>query len=91
MDKLKSLNFDTPLALGRGEVIKNRFFKSAMSEQLGDSRHDPRPGLATLYERWAAGGVGLMVTGNVMIDRTALGEPHNVVLDEASDLPRFEK
>ena len=82
---------DTPLELARGGVIKNRFFKSAMSEQLGDKQNDPLPGLATLYARWAAGGIGLQVTGNVMIDRTALGEPHNVVLDEQSDLAGFEK
>lgn len=91
MDRFKSLNFDTPLELTRGDLIKNRFFKSAMSEQLGDKRHDPRSGLATLYSRWAAGGVGLMVTGNVMVDRTALGEPYNVVLDQASRLPLFEE
>jgi len=91
MTDFASLRFDTPLELTRGETIKNRFFKSAMSEQLGDKQHDPLPGLATLYARWAAGGAGLMMTGNVMIDRTALGEPHNVVLDNASRLPLFEK
>jgi 2,4-dienoyl-CoA reductase-like NADH-dependent reductase (Old Yellow Enzyme family) len=86
-----TITLDTPLELGRGQPIKNRFCKSAMSEQLGDKRHDPLPGLATLFKRWAAGGVGLMVTGNVMIDRTALGEPHNVVLDTQSDLALFEQ
>ena len=91
MAHVQSVRFDTPLALPRGAVIKNRFFKSAMSEQLGDRRHDPGPGLMTLYGRWAAGGCGLMVTGNVMIDRSALGEPHNVVLDQQSNLPLFEK
>ena len=30
------------------------------------------------------------MTGNVMVDRTALGEPRNVVLDEKSDLTAFE-
>jgi len=90
MNAYEAVQFDTPLALARGGSMKNRFFKSAMSEQLGDKRHDPKPGLVTLYERWAAGGVGQMVTGNVMIDRSALGEPHNVVLDKESDLPRFE-
>ena len=91
MENSAPLNFDTPLKLTRGEKIKNRFWKSAMSEQLGDREHNPLPGLATLYKRWADGGVGLLVTGNVMIDRTALGEPHNVVLDKNSHLPFFEK
>jgi 2,4-dienoyl-CoA reductase-like NADH-dependent reductase (Old Yellow Enzyme family) len=78
-------SFATPLDLPCGARIKNRFLKSAMSEQLGDVRHDATPGLATLYRTWAEGGVGLQVTGNVMVDRTALGEPLNVALDDASD------
>jgi len=68
--------------LGRGVCIKNRFFKSALSEQLGDSDRGPRPDLITLYRRWAEGGSGLLVTGNVMIDRRFLGEPGNVVLED---------
>jgi 2,4-dienoyl-CoA reductase-like NADH-dependent reductase (Old Yellow Enzyme family) len=77
--------------LKNGQVIKNRLFKSAMSEQLGTKDHNPIPGLATLYQRWAEGGIGIAMTGNVMIDRGALGEPKNVVLDEKSDLPAFQK
>jgi len=77
--------------LKNGQVIKNRLFKSAMSEQLGTPEHNPTSGLATLYSRWAQGGIGLAITGNIMIDRTALGEPKNVVLDEHSDLEPFKK
>ena len=77
--------------LKNGQEIKNRLFKSAMSEQLGTRKHDPKPGLAKLYSRWAKGGIGLSMTGNIMIDRGALGEPKNVVLDEQSDLTEFKK
>lgn len=76
--------------LKNGQEIKNRLFKSAMSEQLGLRDHNPKPGLAKLYGRWAEGGIGLSMTGNIMIDRTALGEPKNVVLDEKSDLTEFK-
>lgn len=69
--------------------VKNRLFKSAMSEQLGDKLHNPTQGLMRVYQTWAEGGIGLSVTGNVMIDRTALGEPKNVVLDEDSDIAKF--
>ena len=75
--------------LQNGTVIKNRLFKSAMSEQLGTQEHNPKPGLATLYKTWAQGGLGLSITGNIMVDRTALGEPKNVVLDEKSNLEPF--
>ena len=71
-------------------TIKNRFFKSAMSEQLGDRLSNPTPGLARVFETWAEGGCGLLVTGNVMVDRQALGEPKNVVLDEQSNLKAFK-
>ena len=76
------ISLDDGYELERGACIKNRFFKSALSEQLGDSDHRPRPELNTLYRRWAEGGAGLLVTGNVMIDRRFLGEPGNVVLED---------
>ena len=72
-------------------IAKNRLFKSAMSEQMADSEHNPTVELIHLYRTWALGGTGLLVTGNVMIDRTALGEPKNVVLDQASDLSLFRR
>jgi len=84
------LKLDTPFTLKNGTIIKNRLFKSAMSEQLGNRNHNPTAGLANLYRRWAKGGIGLMMSGNIMIDRTALGEPKNVVLDEKSDLAPFK-
>lgn len=72
--------------LPNGTVIKNRLVKSAMSESLGTYDNRVTPGLVRLYERWADGGIGLCITGNVMIDRRALGEPGNVVLEDERDL-----
>ncbi|SFT99831.1 2,4-dienoyl-CoA reductase [Pseudovibrio denitrificans] len=77
--------------LRNGVTLKNRFFKAAMAEQLADKHHNPKPGLVTLYKTWAEGGAGLLVTGNLMIDRHHLGEPMNVVLDEESDLSLFRE
>ena len=91
MSQENTVNVSTPLELKNGTVIKNRLFKSAMSEQLGDSGHHPTAALSTLYAAWANGGIGLSVTGNVMVDRRALGEPRNVVLDEKSDLAAFKR
>ena len=75
-----------PLALRRGAPIPNRLMKSAMSEVLATKGHAPGPQLARLYRTWAEGGLGLAVTGNVMIDRSALGEPGNVVVEDDRDL-----
>ncbi|MCL9775670.1 NADH:flavin oxidoreductase/NADH oxidase family protein [Vibrio methylphosphonaticus] len=86
---MNSINISESFSLTNGQSIKNRLFKSAMSEQLADKQHNPTAGLVTLYQRWAEGGIGLAITGNVMVDRGALGEPKNVVLDENSDLACF--
>lgn len=91
MSKDQIISLDTPFSLKNGNIIKNRLFKSAMSEQLGDKQHNPTQGLANLYHRWAQGGLGLSMSGNIMIDRGALGEPKNVVLDEQSDLDAFRR
>lgn len=86
---LTAPTIDAPVRIG-GLLVKNRLFKPAMSEQLADRKNNPRAHLmAALYRRWAEGGIGLMTSGNLMVDRGALGEPSNVVLDEKSDLQAF--
>jgi len=77
-----------PLKLPCGHEVKNRFFKSAMSEILGTVDHQVSQGLVKLYRQWAMGGAGVLVTGNVMVDRKALGEPRNVVFDEQADVSK---
>jgi len=72
--------------LPNGVTVKNRLFKSAMSEGLGNKDGSPKPMLNLLYRKWAEGGIGLCVTGNVMIDRRALGEPGNVFIEDRSGL-----
>ncbi|MFI5610608.1 NADH:flavin oxidoreductase/NADH oxidase family protein [Amycolatopsis sp. NPDC051903] len=69
-----------PFKLRCGAVLPHRLAKSALSEQLGDRRNAPTRELAELYRTWARGGAGLLVTGNVMVDPAALGEPRNVAL-----------
>ncbi|AJG24358.1 NADH:flavin oxidoreductase/NADH oxidase family protein [Cupriavidus basilensis] len=75
-----------PLRLPNGCVLRNRLAKAAMSETLGTYDNRPTLDLVQLYRRWAASGLGLIVTGNVMIDRRALGEPGNVVIEDETDL-----
>lgn len=76
-----------PLRLPNGSLLRNRLAKAAMSETLGTYDNRPTPDLVQLYRRWAASGLGLIMTGNVMIDRRALGEPGNVVIEDEADLP----
>lgn len=79
-----------PLKLPNGSVIRNRILKSAMSEALANPSGAPTPELVRLYQAWADGGVGLCVTGNVMVDRRAVGEPGNVVIEDARDMDALQ-
>lgn len=86
-----STTISQPITLQNGRKIKNRLLKSAMSEQLGLPNRDSGDALVNLYKQWADGGCGVLVSGNIMVDRKHLGEPRNVVLDEQSDLSAFRK
>ena len=67
-----------------GKIAKNRFFKSAMEEQLA-KHNQPTQTLVHLYDTWAKGGIGISVTGNVMVAENGKGSINDVVItDERS-------
>ena len=76
----------TPITFPNGTTIKNRFFKSAMSEGMGTRDFQPKKNIATLYKRWAEGGTGLIITGNIMVDPKGTAEPGNIVFDKNSNM-----
>jgi len=81
----------TPLVLPNGAVISNRLAKAAMEENMADADHAPSDALLRLYEAWAAGGAGLILTGNVMVDHRAMTGPNGVVLEDGTHLERFRR
>ncbi|MFB6835775.1 NADH:flavin oxidoreductase/NADH oxidase family protein [Streptomyces sp. NPDC056361] len=81
----------SPLTLRSGGVLKNRIAKAAMEENMADDRQLPDRRLLSLYRRWAAGGTGLLITGNVMVHAEALTGPAGVVLDEHAPLHPFSE
>lgn len=78
MDAKKVLG--QPLTLPSGEVLPNRLAKAAMSEGLSDPRGHATDALIGLYQRWAEGGIGLQITGNVQVDARHLERPGNVIV-----------
>jgi 2,4-dienoyl-CoA reductase-like NADH-dependent reductase (Old Yellow Enzyme family) len=70
--------------------IKNRIVKAAMEENMSDENLLPSDELINLYGMWAKGGSGLLITGNVMVDKEAMTGPGGVVLDKDSELTRFK-
>ncbi|WP_153815031.1 NADH:flavin oxidoreductase/NADH oxidase family protein [Streptomyces sp. SUK 48] len=79
----------SPLSLRSGQVLDNRIAKAAMEENMAGDGQLPGKELSGLYRRWAAGGSGLLITGNVMVHAEALTGPGGVVLDEAAPLEPF--
>ncbi|QDP00982.1 NADH:flavin oxidoreductase/NADH oxidase family protein [Thalassotalea sp. PS06] len=81
----------TPLKLANGQVIKNRLVKAAMEENLGDAKLGPSNELVNLYRQWVRGGVGAIITGNVMVDRLAMTGPGGIALEAESNLDAFRE
>jgi 2,4-dienoyl-CoA reductase-like NADH-dependent reductase (Old Yellow Enzyme family) len=81
----------TPLVLPNGAVISNRLAKASIEENMADYEHLPSEDLFRLYRAWADGGAGLILTGNVMIDRRALTGPGGIVLENDKHLDRFSE
>ncbi|CAM2171341.1 NADH oxidase [Paraburkholderia sacchari] len=80
-----------PLTLPNGGTLPNRIAKAAMEENLADAGQLPGVALWRLYEAWGAGGAGLLITGNVMIDGRALTGPGGVVLERGTPLEPFRR
>lgn len=70
-----------PFTFNNGKTAKNRFFKSAMEEQLAHA-DNPTPTLVKLYDTWAKGGAGILVTGNVMVSQNGKGSVNDVVVSD---------
>lgn len=62
-----------------------------MSEVLAGPDGAPNALHERLYRTWADGAAGLLLTGNVMIDRNALGEPGNVVVEDERDIEALRR
>lgn len=85
------MNLFSPLTLHNGSTIPNRLAKAAMEENLADADHAPSEAIIRLYEAWAKGGSGLILTGNVMVDRRAMTGPNGVILEDEQHLDRFRR
>jgi 2,4-dienoyl-CoA reductase-like NADH-dependent reductase (Old Yellow Enzyme family) len=76
-----TVSLATPLDLPCGITLPNRLCKAAMTEGLADPQLRATERHVRVYRRWAEGGIGLSLTGNVQIDRNHLERPGNVAID----------
>ena len=80
---------DTPFKLPCGAVLNNRIAKAATTERLCGRNNLPNNDLIRLYDRWADTKAGLLITGNIMINRSHLESAGNVVIDNSDVHPNM--
>jgi 2,4-dienoyl-CoA reductase-like NADH-dependent reductase (Old Yellow Enzyme family) len=78
-----------PLSLPCGAALKNRIFKSAMSDSLGNGAGNPTEAQAALYGAWARGGAAAAIVGEVQCLPDTLEKPGNLVLAPDRDAAAF--
>ena len=78
-------DINAPLKLPCGVVLQNRIVKAAMTEHMADSSNHATSRHHNLYRAWAQSGAGLLLTGNVLVDRRYLEDAGNVAIDGAQD------
>jgi len=79
------VELSTPLKLPCGVVLPNRIVKAAMTEGLADPAGRATDEHVRLYSRWARGGTGLLLTGNIQIDVRSLERPGNIRIEGPQD------
>jgi 2,4-dienoyl-CoA reductase-like NADH-dependent reductase (Old Yellow Enzyme family) len=81
-----TISIGTPIDLPCGARLANRLCKAALTEGLADTMNRATDQLSRLYGRWSQGGAGLIITGNVQVDRTHLERPGNLAIDNNGGL-----
>src|SRR5690606_11885983 len=79
-----------PLKLPCGAQLPNRLCKAALTEGLADEYNRATIRHERLYTRWSLGGAGLVLTGNVTVDRKHPERANNVAIDNNGGFSRLE-
>lgn len=78
------------LKLPCGAHLNNRLVKSAMTERISNHNYEPTKGHEILYSEWAKSGAGLLITGNVIIDRFHVESAGNVCFDDENMVEKLK-
>ena len=82
------------ITLPCGAQIKNRICKAAMTERIAFADNYTNQRHLNLYKKWAEGDIGILLTGNVQVDKNHLEGTANVCIEEdtyAEQLPLLRK
>ena len=83
------MNIQSELKLPCVAILKNRIAKAAMTERLAGADHLPNAYHETLYKHWAQQDAGLLISGNVIVDKKHLESANNVVVGGDQDKSAF--
>ena len=79
-----------PLTLPCGQVIPNRIIKGAMTEGVADKNDHATTLHQTLYRTWSKGETGVLISGNIMVDKRYLERAGNVVVEDESGFEQLK-
>ena len=81
----------SPYTLPCGVTVRNRLVKADMEENMSSKGNIPGESIYSLYRYWAHGHLGMVITGNVMVDKSAMTGPGGVALEKDTELTPFKK
>lgn len=64
-----------------GVVVANRIAKAGLTEGLASGDNHANERFIRLYRRWGEGGAGMLITGNVVVDRWHLERGGNLAIE----------
>ena len=85
-----TISIESELKLPCGAVLPNRLCKAAMTEGLADEMNRTTEKHVNLYRRWSLGGAGLLISGNVQVDRRYLERAGNIAIDNNGGLDQLK-
>ena len=87
---MPTTSLTTPFTLPCGAVVPNRLVKAAMTERISNGSLEPTENHHTLYKKWSETGAGILITGNVIIDKTHLESSGNIFMGDENMLPKLK-
>ena len=80
-----------PFLLPCGASLQNRLAKAAMTERLSGRDYLPNAFHLQLYRIWAKSGAGLLLSGNIMVDKRYLESAGNIAVEAEEALPALRE
>ena len=74
-----------------GSQLSNRIAKAAMTERLANKTHFSNSDLCNLYGKWSDSGAGLLISGNIMVDKRHKESSGNIVIEDESGLEELTR